>query len=117
MPMALGHPARLCLAVTQRTCDVVIARTLCRLLLVFQHHSIRYALPEHSHPSIQRNRLTILEGDSTQIAILGAGGFVGSHLVEHLLSRGEHSVVGLDVSDEKLAGICNSTKEYYQECL
>ena len=46
MPMALGHPARLCLAVTQRTCDVVIARTLCRLLLVFQHHSIRYALPE-----------------------------------------------------------------------
>ena len=54
-----------------------------------------------------------------QIAILGAGGFVGSHLVEHLLSRGEHSVVALDVSDEKLAGICGvySTKEYYQECL
>jgi UDP-apiose/xylose synthase len=40
-----------------------------------------------------------------RIAILGAGGFIGSHLVEHLLARGEHEVVGLDISDEKLAGI------------
>jgi UDP-apiose/xylose synthase len=39
------------------------------------------------------------------IAILGAGGFVGSHLVEHLLARGEHAVVGVDVADDKLAGI------------
>ena len=48
-----------------------------------------------------------------QIAVLGAGGFVGSHLVEHLLSRGEHSVVGLDVSDEKLAGIYGSNFTFY----
>ncbi len=40
-----------------------------------------------------------------RIAILGAGGFIGSHLVEHLLSRDEHFVVGVDVTDEKLAGI------------
>ncbi|MPZ99205.1 MAG: NAD-dependent epimerase/dehydratase family protein [Dehalococcoidia bacterium] len=39
------------------------------------------------------------------IAILGAGGFIGSHLVEHLLARGEHSIVGLDIEDEKLQGI------------
>ena len=40
-----------------------------------------------------------------RIAILGAGGFIGSHLVEHLLARGEHRVVGLDLTDEKLCGI------------
>jgi UDP-apiose/xylose synthase len=38
------------------------------------------------------------------ITILGAGGFIGSHLVEHLLARGEHQVTGLDISDEKLNG-------------
>jgi UDP-apiose/xylose synthase len=39
------------------------------------------------------------------ILLLGAGGFIGSHLVEHLVARGEHAVVALDVSDEKLAHI------------
>jgi UDP-apiose/xylose synthase len=39
------------------------------------------------------------------IAILGAGGFIGSHLVEHLISAGRHKVVGVDLTDEKLAGI------------
>jgi len=39
-----------------------------------------------------------------KITILGAGGFIGSHLVEHLLARGEHQVTGLDISDEKLNG-------------
>jgi len=33
--------------------------------------------------------------------ILGAGGFIGSHLVERLLNEG-YNVVGIDVSDEKL---------------
>jgi len=37
------------------------------------------------------------------IAILGAGGFIGSHLVEHLLSYGEHRLVAVDITDEKLA--------------
>ena len=40
-----------------------------------------------------------------KIAILGAGGFIGSHLVEHLLARNEHGVVGLDVTDDKLRNI------------
>lgn len=35
-----------------------------------------------------------------RITILGAGGFVGSHLVEHLGPR--HRILGLDVTDEKL---------------
>lgn len=39
-----------------------------------------------------------------RITILGAGGFIGSHLVEHLLRRDEHEVVGLDLTDEKLNG-------------
>ena len=40
-----------------------------------------------------------------RIAVLGAGGFIGSHMVEHLLSRAEHEVVGIDVSDEKLVEV------------
>jgi UDP-apiose/xylose synthase len=43
------------------------------------------------------------------IALLGAGGFLGSHLIEHLVERGEHTVVGLDVTDEKLSEIDRST--------
>jgi UDP-apiose/xylose synthase len=39
-----------------------------------------------------------------RITILGAGGFIGSHLVEHLLLRDEHEIVGLDLTDEKLNG-------------
>ncbi len=39
------------------------------------------------------------------IAILGAGGFIGSNLVEYLVERGEHRLVGVDITDEKLAGI------------
>lgn len=40
-----------------------------------------------------------------EIAILGAGGFIGSHLVEQLVARGEHHVTAVDVTDEKLVGI------------
>jgi len=40
-----------------------------------------------------------------KIVLLGAGGFIGSHLVEHLIARGEHDVIGVDVTDEKLVGI------------
>ena len=39
------------------------------------------------------------------ILILGAGGFIGSHLAEHLIGRGEHHVTGLDLTDEKLSGV------------
>src|SRR5665811_75618 len=40
-----------------------------------------------------------------KIAILGAGGFIGSNLVEFLIARDEHEIVGIDEADEKLAGI------------
>ena len=37
-----------------------------------------------------------------KLLVLGAGGFIGSHVVAHLLAQHEHEVVGLDVSGEKL---------------
>ena len=40
-----------------------------------------------------------------KILIFGAGGFIGSNLIEHLIQQGEHEVVGLDITDTKLAGI------------
>ncbi len=40
-----------------------------------------------------------------KILIFGAGGFIGSNLIEHLIAQGEHEVTGLDVTDTKLAGI------------
>jgi UDP-apiose/xylose synthase len=40
-----------------------------------------------------------------KILVLGAGGFIGSNLVQHLVAEGKHDVVGVDISDEKLAGI------------
>ncbi|HEY8341183.1 MAG TPA: NAD-dependent epimerase/dehydratase family protein [Egibacteraceae bacterium] len=40
-----------------------------------------------------------------KIVLFGAGGFIGSHLVEHLAARAEHDIVAVDVSDDKLAGI------------
>lgn len=39
------------------------------------------------------------------ITVLGAGGFIGSHMVEQLAKRQDHSITGLDVSDEKLADV------------
>jgi UDP-apiose/xylose synthase len=49
-----------------------------------------------------------------RITILGAGGFIGSHLVEHLVARGEHEVVGLDITDEKLNGYRNLGFVFHQ---
>ncbi len=40
-----------------------------------------------------------------KLLIIGAGGFIGSNLIEHLIEQGEHDVVGVDVTGEKLAGI------------
>ena len=40
-----------------------------------------------------------------KILIFGAGGFIGSNLIEHLIEQGEHEITGLDVTDTKLAGI------------
>jgi UDP-apiose/xylose synthase len=48
------------------------------------------------------------------ILLLGAGGFIGSHLVEHLVARGEHTVTGVDITDEKLAGITSSRFSFHR---
>ncbi len=37
-----------------------------------------------------------------KILILGAGGFIGSNLVEHLLATTKHELVGIDADDAKL---------------
>jgi nucleoside-diphosphate-sugar epimerase len=44
-------------------------------------------------------------GTIMRILALGAGGFIGSNLVQHLLAEGKHDVIGVDISDEKLEGI------------
>ena len=49
-----------------------------------------------------------------KIAILGAGGFIGSHLVEHLLAGDEHEVVGVDRTDEKLAGVAGAGLTFHR---
>ena len=38
------------------------------------------------------------------ILLLGAGGFIGSHLVEHLLKESKHEVVGLDLGSREARG-------------
>jgi UDP-apiose/xylose synthase len=40
-----------------------------------------------------------------KLLIVGAGGFIGSNLVEHLIAEGRHDVVGVDVTSAKLVGI------------
>ncbi len=40
-----------------------------------------------------------------KILLLGAGGFLGSHIAEALVAQAAHQVVGLDLDDGKLAGI------------
>jgi nucleoside-diphosphate-sugar epimerase len=43
-----------------------------------------------------------------KVLILGAGGFIGSNLVQHLVEEGRHELVGVDMSDEKLQGVDGS---------
>jgi len=37
-----------------------------------------------------------------KLLLLGAGGFIGSHLAEQLLANTEHQITGLDLEDEKI---------------
>jgi len=53
-------------------------------------------------------------GNAMRITILGAGGFIGSHMVEHLLAQGRYEVRGLDVTAEKLDGIDGPRFRFYQ---
>src|SRR4051794_29747502 len=52
--------------------------------------------------------------DGMTIAILGAGGFIGSHMVEHLLAQGGYRILGVDVSAEKLEGIAGAEFTFHQ---
>lgn len=47
-----------------------------------------------------------------RLFIIGAGGFIGSNLVEYLIERGEHEIVGVDITDEKLMGIGGANFTY-----
>lgn len=49
-----------------------------------------------------------------KIAIFGVGGFIGSNLVEHLIEEGVHEVVGMDVTNNKLAGIEGANFKYIE---
>jgi len=40
-----------------------------------------------------------------KLFIIGAGGFIGSNLIEHLIEEGVHDVVGVDITRAKLEGI------------
>jgi UDP-apiose/xylose synthase len=44
-------------------------------------------------------------GKHMRVLVLGAGGFIGSNLIQHLVAEGDHDVVGVDISDDKLSGI------------
>ncbi|MFL5307730.1 MAG: NAD-dependent epimerase/dehydratase family protein [Polyangia bacterium] len=50
-----------------------------------------------------RDRARAVRDKPRRIAILGAGGFVGSHLVPHLAARGETEIVAIDRNLDKLA--------------
>jgi UDP-apiose/xylose synthase len=62
----------------------------------------------------QRVAPTQAQGKPLTVAILGAGGFIGSHLVEHLLAAGRYAIVGIDVSSEKLEGIAGPAFTFHQ---
>lgn len=47
-----------------------------------------------------------------KLLLVGAGGFIGSNLVTHLIERGEHEVVGVDKTAAKLDGIEGANFRY-----
>jgi nucleoside-diphosphate-sugar epimerase len=49
-----------------------------------------------------------------RITVLGAAGFVGSHLVDHLLKRSEHEVVGVDLDRAKLSHLAPTAFEFHR---
>lgn len=49
-----------------------------------------------------------------KLAVFGAGGFIGSHLIEHLLQRG-HDVIGLDREDDKIEHLGRERFTFFKE--
>jgi UDP-apiose/xylose synthase len=54
---------------------------------------------------VQHVGLRPADGKHVTVAVLGAGGFIGSHLVDHLLRMGRYNILGIDVSADKLRDI------------
>jgi UDP-apiose/xylose synthase len=49
-----------------------------------------------------------------KLLIIGAGGFIGSNLIEYLIERGEHEIVGVDITDAKLHDISGPNFTYIE---
>ena len=47
-----------------------------------------------------------------KILIIGAGGFIGSNLIDYLIKQGEHEIVGVDITHKKLEGITGPNFTY-----
>jgi len=47
-----------------------------------------------------------------RVAVLGAGGFIGSHLVERLIDHPDVEIRAVDITDEKLAGIDGDNMQF-----
>ena len=47
---------------------------------------------------------------SDTITIIGCGGFIGSHLLERLLSQGRHNLVGIDIASDKIAHLIGNPR-------
>jgi len=71
-------------------------------------------LQQNCSPPYKNNGDSLRSARALKITILGAGGFIGSHLVEHLVASGEHQLVAVDITDEKLAGIDADSFEFHQ---
>lgn len=48
------------------------------------------------------------------VLLLGAGGFIGSHIVEALIEQGHHRIVGADLASDKLKGIEDPSFTFHQ---
>ncbi|MBA3496738.1 MAG: NAD-dependent epimerase/dehydratase family protein [Gemmatimonadales bacterium] len=62
----------------------------------------------------QRNGSSHGEDTPLVVAVLGAGGFIGTHLVEHLLAAGKYAILGIDLTSEKLSGIEGAAFTFYE---
>jgi UDP-apiose/xylose synthase len=61
-----------------------------------------------------RNGSRPADSDRLTVTILGAGGFIGSHLVEHLLAADRYRLIGVDLTAEKLEGIGGPAFQFHE---